>query len=208
MISVYSNDLKIAKKVEKFFDKNSLEKKKVRPLQPLKNFLRVDYDNPLYKKEADISNPNFTPSRKKIFENNIIVFDGINDYLTSVNTLTTKQDRNPNSGLVAYNKGAMGKSPYRNLTPRECFMLMGFSENDFQSLLDNDFVAKKGQDYFSREKLVKMAGNSIVVNVLEEIMKQIVNINDKILIQVPVNSLETLEKPIGLRLQPVLTVEE
>lgn len=50
----------------------------------------------------------------------------------------------------------------RKLTPRECFRLMGFSDADFDKI--------KG---ISNTQLYKMAGNSIVVNVLEAIFKQL-----------------------------------
>ena len=50
----------------------------------------------------------------------------------------------------------------RKLTPRECFRLMGF--------LDDDFDKIHG---ISNTQLYKMAGNSIVVNVLEAIFKQL-----------------------------------
>ena len=50
----------------------------------------------------------------------------------------------------------------RKLTPRECFRLMGFTDNDFDKI--------KG---ISNTQLYKMAGNSIVVNVLTEIFKEL-----------------------------------
>ena len=50
----------------------------------------------------------------------------------------------------------------RKLTPRECFRLMGFT--------DNDFDKTKG---ISNTQLYKMAGNSIVVNVLEGIFREL-----------------------------------
>ena len=50
----------------------------------------------------------------------------------------------------------------RKLTPRECFRLMGFTDNDFDKIHG-----------ISNTQLYKMAGNSIVVNVLEAILKQL-----------------------------------
>lgn len=60
-------------------------------------------------------------------------------------------------------------------------LLMGFEENDFQRLIDNDFKVRANTTFFGREKLVKLAGNSIVVPVLEHIFKQIEYINENIL---------------------------
>jgi DNA (cytosine-5)-methyltransferase 1 len=53
---------------------------------------------------------------------------------------------------------------YRKLTPKEYFRLMGFSDSDYQILVDNGI---------SKSQLYKMAGNSIVVTVLENLFKQI-----------------------------------
>lgn len=50
----------------------------------------------------------------------------------------------------------------RKLTPRECYRLMGFSDEDFD----------KAQKVNSNAQLYKQAGNSIVVNVLEAIFKE------------------------------------
>ncbi len=51
----------------------------------------------------------------------------------------------------------------RKLTPLECFRLMGFDDEDF-------FKAEKLN---SDTQLYKQAGNSIVVDVIEEIYEQI-----------------------------------
>ena len=54
----------------------------------------------------------------------------------------------------------------RKLTPKECFRLMGFSDCDIDILIDNGI---------SNTQLYKMAGNSIVVDVLEEIFVELLN---------------------------------
>lgn len=53
----------------------------------------------------------------------------------------------------------------RKLTPKECWRLMGFSDNDFD----------KAEKINSNTQLYKQAGNSIVVNVLMAIFKQFFN---------------------------------
>jgi DNA (cytosine-5)-methyltransferase 1 len=53
----------------------------------------------------------------------------------------------------------------RRLTPKECFRLMGFDDEDFE----------KSAKINSNTQLYKQAGNSIVVNVLVEIFKQLFN---------------------------------
>ena len=52
----------------------------------------------------------------------------------------------------------------RKLTPKECFRLMGFADKDIECLIKNKI---------SNTQLYKMAGNSIVVNVLVEIFKKL-----------------------------------
>ena len=51
----------------------------------------------------------------------------------------------------------------RKLTPKECWRLMGFDDEDFE----------KAEKVNSNTQLYKQAGNSIVVNVLEEIFKML-----------------------------------
>ena len=55
-------------------------------------------------------------------------------------------------------------SGIRKMIPLECFRLMGFDDNDYNKLKDSKI---------SDTQLFKMAGNSIVVNVLEEIFKKL-----------------------------------
>lgn len=53
----------------------------------------------------------------------------------------------------------------RKLTPKECWRLMGFEDADFE---------KAKAAGISDSQLYKQAGNSIVVNVLEAIFKQMI----------------------------------
>lgn len=52
----------------------------------------------------------------------------------------------------------------RKLTPKECFRLMGFDDKDIEILIENGI---------SNTQLYKMAGNSIVVDVLEAIFEML-----------------------------------
>lgn len=187
MLSVNcGNDLILHKKVRNFLDdiNNDLEVIQYthpKKMQKLETFLRTDYSIDKYRLEADYSNQNDTPSRRKIYEENIIIFDGKDVITESVKTITTKQDRNPNSGIIVYNSKIEGKAPYRTLTPRECFLLMGFDEEDFEKLIKNNFDINKNRKMYGYSKLIKLAGNSIVVNVLEEIFKLIYKIDEEII---------------------------
>lgn len=54
----------------------------------------------------------------------------------------------------------------RKLTPKECFRLMGFTDSDVDILIENGI---------SNTQIYKMAGNSIAVNVLEQIFIELLN---------------------------------
>lgn len=186
MISVLcNNDAEMISKVDKYFKENDLENEDIanavkRRKITLKDILCLDYQhNQAYKEEADASKPNNTPSRQKIFADNDMLYDGKKINEIFVNTLTTKQDRNPNSGLITYKNYARGKMKWRYLTPRECFKLMGFEETDFERVISNNPQITKNRKLYSTEKLIKMAGNSIVVDVLEAVFKQIMYINNE-----------------------------
>lgn len=72
----------------------------------------------------------------------------------TIQTLTSFNDK----GVV------MPDFRIRKLTPLECWRLMGFSDEDF----------KKAQSAgISNSQLYKQAGNSIVVNVLEGILRNL-----------------------------------
>ena len=126
---------------------------------------------------------NRTESRIDIYNDNIKILENgkVRDII--VPTVTTKQDRHPNSGVIDYFVGDKKKCQYRFLTPRECFLLMGFEEKDYNVLINNQMYTTKKNVLFSNERLYKLAGNSIVVNVLEEIFKQVDYINNNILLE-------------------------
>lgn len=173
MLSVFCPDQKRKKVAETYFEKNDLEKQEPMKRRDIKTCFRTDYSVEQYKMEADVSNMNDTPSRRKIFEDNEVVFDGQEFVTDCVKTLTTKQDRNPTSGLIMYPEHAPGKSKYRNFTPRECFLLMGFDEKDYDIIVKNNIKIRKNMYLYSRERFEKLAGNSIVVDVLVAIFTQV-----------------------------------
>ena len=80
-----------------------------------------------------------------------------------VPTLTGQGDSITKSGTVLKNENLR----IRKLTPKECWRLMGFSDEDFE----------KAQNIpTSNTQLYKQAGNSIVVNVLEKIFKNLLEV--------------------------------
>lgn len=65
--------------------------------------------------------------------------------------------------MGADSMGTVDNYRIRKLTPKECWRLMGFDDEDF----------KKAEQVNSNTQLYKQAGNSIVVNVLEAILKNL-----------------------------------
>jgi len=120
------------------------------------NYFRNDYSNPTLKAEADIAQLNKTPSREQMWQIN---GRELNED-TMVRTITCNMDRTHCAALFPYS-GAKGDS-YRRPTIREAFLLMGFSEQEYEKTLSLDY---------SYRKMNKLIGNSIVVDVLVEIFR-------------------------------------
>ena len=186
MISVYVGDTPdntnsdLRQKLKLYFEENDLEKFQVEEENNLDDFLRMNYDDPIIRNEVIGVIPNNTVSRKKIRQENDLLYNGQKQQ-NFVRTITTKQDRHPNSGVIdlEHKLDLVGenKAAFRYLTPRECFLLMGFEDKDFNLLLSNNFQYNIGRKFYTIEKLNKLAGNSIVVNILEQIFKQIISID-------------------------------
>lgn len=141
---------------------------KKKKLPSIKSFLREDYSDNVLMEEAIDSMVNRTPSRKFIYEKSRKLNIENHKY---TKTLTTKQDRNPNSGVISLKNTIIGDANrngqlanFRFLTPREQFLLMGFTDKDFERT-KNEGITKR--TYWV------LAGNSIVVNVVQEIFKEI-----------------------------------
>lgn len=142
---------------------------------PLTHYLRTNYNNTTLLEEALESQPNNTSSRMKIWKNNSKIIDENNTVNSKVQTITTKQDRHPNSGNIYFDP-QNDKSTYRFLTPRECMLLMGFDETDYEALINNNFITRGKSLFYSRDIVYRLAGNSIVVNVLEAVFDQVIDI--------------------------------
>lgn len=82
-------------------------------------------------------------------------------------TITTKQMRIPNSGVVPLKEGG-----FRYLTELECLRLMGFSTLDYIKLRETH-PSRKG---CTSTILYRQAGNSIVVPILESIVMELLKI--------------------------------
>lgn len=107
---------------------------------------------------------------------NAVVEMNTDEVMQIGNCRPTKTRANPNQGKVydtdgispcLNTKGGGNLEPHvikdlriRKLTPKECFRLMGFKDEDFE----------KAEQVNSNTQLYKQAGNSIVVDVAEELL--------------------------------------
>jgi len=186
MISIFIGDnSKREDTIREYFETHNLENKEYRATidikkQLVKDCLRLDYSNTQYFEEAKLSQPNDTPSRLRIWNDNLKIVDL--EYnkekivSTYVATITTKQDRHPNSGNIYFDYRGNTKSKFRYLTPRECFMLMGFTEKDYENIIKQNVLGRGKTDFFTKDNLLHLAGNSIVVEILEQVFSQIIDI--------------------------------
>ena len=191
MVSVFVGDDEVKKKIVESYFKGKTSEKIVKEFVDsdyykkieIKDLLRVDYKNPKYRKEAEECTPNDTVSRQEIWnENPQLVLKGgiINPQYEVIRTITTKQDRNPNSGNLYFDSGIEGRGKFRYLTPRECFLFMGFTDDDFDNVIVNNPEIRKNSKLFPRDKLIRMAGNSIPVKLLEGIFYQIKQLDESL----------------------------
>ena len=188
MISVYvGDDLEKKKIVLDYFDSkeasdvvadyvNSPHYKKI----AVSELLRINYEDKKLFDEAVECTPNDTVSRREIWDENpkIVLENGhLNPDISVIRTITTKQDRNPNSGNLYFDCGIEGRGKFRYLTPRECFLFMGFTDEDYDNIISNNPEIHRNSKLFPRDKLIRMAGNSIPVKLLEGIFLQVKRID-------------------------------
>lgn len=136
---------------DSFLENYSHEAKSIKP------FLRLDYTDPILREEANQAQLNNTISREEMWKIN--KREQIIDS-TTINTITCNMDRSNTAAMFKYS-GPKGKT-YRLPTMREAFLFMGFKEEEYVRTL------RLGLSY---RKMNKLIGNSIVVNVLEEIFR-------------------------------------
>lgn len=144
------------------FDFSKLKKKEMQPISDFLEYTAADYDKvpdeyiiniPSMLNRIEEFNP-IKPGEKYRRRLNIIT--------EHCWTITERQDRCPNSGILRMNNGQ-----YRYLTERECWRLLGFDDKDYNN------VAKKFPKQPGKRSatMYALAGNSIVVSVLEAIFE-------------------------------------
>lgn len=170
MLSVFvGDDIELRDKVKKFFDRwGDDEKYIVKKYQESKYYhnvqisdlLRISNDKKTNLwKEAVECTPNNTISRRKIWNENPKIVDEKGNLTKErfIRTVTTKQDRHPNSGNIYFDCGIEGRGKFRYLTPRECLLFMGFKDSDYEKLQENNPIQRGRTHLFPRDKIIRMA---------------------------------------------------
>ncbi len=139
------------------FDFNKLNKTKPKDIS---EFLEKDVSSVYEVRQESMLRFLRNDPKNKNFKGRLMIIDKF------AYTISTKQVRVPNSGVID-----LGNGKYRYLTERECFRLMGFDDEDFDKLRAI-YPQRKGK---LSSILYKQAGNSIVVNVLEDIVCRVYN---------------------------------
>lgn len=180
MMSVFvGNNSKLQNNIREFFDSwgedetvivKEYKKSKYYSSKTIDQLLRISSDpsSELWKEALECT-PNDTVSRQKIWNENPKIVDE-NGEITSeeyIRTITTKQDRHPNSGNIYFISGVAGRGNFRYLTPRECLLFMGFNDEDYENIQKNNPEQRVNSKLFPRDKIIRMAGNSIPVKMLE-----------------------------------------
>lgn len=143
---------------DKVFDFNRLRKS---PMESIENYLEKEVDDEKYiiTQPSMISKLPGKPIDVTAFGGRML--DEVKDFAY---TITTKQMRCPNSGVIQ-----VDDERWRYLTERECWRLMGFDDSDFDAA-HKEHPSRKG---LLNGTLYHQAGNSIVVQILESIFEVI-----------------------------------
>jgi DNA (cytosine-5)-methyltransferase 1 len=118
---------------------------------PFKEELKISFQD-LKDEEANYKKVKKTPSRDKMRIDCKNITNA--EY---IQTLTSKQDRYPNAGIIDY------QDYYRFLTPKECFRCMGFFKDEINI------------EGLTTAEAYDLSGNGWDVNVVSKILKELYN---------------------------------
>ena len=159
-VPLVKEDSYIEKKYKDFFDKNGYIPEMFNPY----NESEIQDIAPTQTTQCGNTASSATILKKE--DNNKIKVIG--NYMPSGHDSSRVVDSNGIASTVKENHGTVTATnvnfKIRKLTPKECWRLMGFSDEDFQKASDTGL---------SNTQLYKQAGNSIVVDVLEKIFKNL-----------------------------------
>ena len=131
---------------------------------------KVSIQDRIYDEEGISATVTASEFRPKIAERKMFNLYNDKEIKDIAPTQTTNCGSSTSSAAVLISENGSNYLKIRKLTPLECWRLMGFDDEDF-------YKAKNVG--ISDTQLYRQAGNSIVVNVLEEIFKTLLNLKLK-----------------------------
>ena len=131
---------------------------------------KVSIQDRIYDEEGISATVTASEFRSKVAERKMFNLYNDKEIKDIAPTQTTNCGSSTSSAAVLISENGSNYLKIRKLTPLECWRLMGFDDEDF-------YKAKNVG--ISDTQLYRQAGNSIVVNVLEEIFKTLLNLKLK-----------------------------
>ena len=131
---------------------------------------KVSIQDRIYDEEGISATVTASEFRSKVAERKMFNLYNDKEIKDIAPTQTTNCGSSTSSAAVLISENGSNYLKKRKLTPLECWRLMGFDDEDF-------YKAKNVG--ISDTQLYRQAGNSIVVNVLEEIFKTLLNLKLK-----------------------------
>ena len=131
---------------------------------------KVSIQDRIYDEEGISATVTASEFRPKVAERKMFNLYNDKEIKDIAPTQTTNCGSSTSSAAVLISENGSNYLKIRKLTPLECWRLMGFDDEDF-------YKAKNVG--ISDTQLYRQAGNSIVVNVLEEIFKTLLNLKLK-----------------------------
>ena len=122
----------------------------------LKDILENNVDKKYWVENSKCIRLKSIVEKNKFEDDKVLNLDLYNQRISNISQTLTEPHHNTQRLFDGYR--------IRKLTPKECWRLMGFSDEDFE---------KAKNVPMSNTQLYKQAGNSIVVNVLEKIFKNL-----------------------------------
>ena len=131
---------------------------------------KVSIQDRIYDEEGISATVTASEFRSKVAERKMFNLYNDKEIKDIAPTQTTNCGSSTSSAAVLISENGSNYLKIRKLTPLDCWRLMGFDDEDF-------YKAKNVG--ISDTQLYRQAGNSIVVNVLEEIFKTLLNLKLK-----------------------------
>ena len=160
---VDTEKLKIVLRSHKCFTNKEIAEKLNLPITQVEHYFRTDNSFAIPEASIWLELKKLLNIETNEFDDSIMTFEEKDGVYEKSNRFYLDNGIAPTLTNASKNEKIISNLRIRKLTPKDCFLLMGFDSSDFN----------KAAQVNSNTQLYKQAGNSIVVNVLEEILKNL-----------------------------------